>query len=232
MRINAAVSGFLPLCFLIYLELGRRDGRRGSRWLSVTDGLLSSDTRTRWEKAWSRDNTGSAWEHVCTAPVSGRQCSGQLAGLRVPGWGSRWPSPTVSPDSEDPGAQRRSPGHALKGHLTPRGECVHSPIMYAWWAIPVAWLPGFSPLPQSHTFLQKSTFSPGLPMLTILQAGFQKSVSCLEHPKVPSTWMTVLGLQSRTGGLGRAAPLHLCPCPLRRCTGRRDNRGSFWWQRF
>ena len=47
MRINAAVSGFLPLCFLIYLELGRRDGRRGSRWLSVTDGLLSSDTRTR-----------------------------------------------------------------------------------------------------------------------------------------------------------------------------------------
>lgn len=41
MRINAAVSGFLPLCFLIYLELSSRDGRRGSRWLSVTDGILS-----------------------------------------------------------------------------------------------------------------------------------------------------------------------------------------------
>lgn len=47
MRINVAVSGFLPLCFLIYLEWGSRDGRRGSRWLSVTDGLLSRDTRTR-----------------------------------------------------------------------------------------------------------------------------------------------------------------------------------------
>lgn len=38
------VSGFLPLRFLIYLELGSRDGRRGSRWLSMTDGIdLSSD---------------------------------------------------------------------------------------------------------------------------------------------------------------------------------------------
>lgn len=78
------------------------------------------------ERKHDQEKTQAPRESMCArAPVPGRQYPGQLARLRVLGWGSSWPSPTVSSE-----AQRRSPGHALKGHLTPRSECVRSPIVY------------------------------------------------------------------------------------------------------
>lgn len=83
------------------------------------------------ERKHDQEKTQAPRESMCArAPVPGRQYPGQLARLRVLGWGSSWLSPTVSPDSEDTEAQRRSPGNALKGHLTPRSECVRSPIVY------------------------------------------------------------------------------------------------------
>lgn len=88
-------------------------------------------TQGQGERKHNQEKTQAPRESMCAwAPMPGRQYSGQLAQLRVLGWGSSWPSPTESPDSEDTEAQRQSPGHALKGHLTPCSECVHSPIMY------------------------------------------------------------------------------------------------------
>ena len=142
-------------------------------------------TQGQGERKCDQEKTQALRESGCArAPVPGCLCFGQLARLRALGWGSSLPSPTPSPDSEESEADRVTQSRARR---TP--DSTQSQLHCGMCDGRCLWTgsQGCSTLATPyHMFLQKSTFSPALPMLTILQAGFQRTVSCLEHPNVSS----------------------------------------------
>ena len=180
---------------------------------------------------------GSACKRVCMGSCARRRCSGQPAGLGELGWGSRGPSPTLSPGSEDTEARRRPAGRGLKGRLTPRSECGHSAIAHTRWGVPVDWLPGFppGPAPVSPYVLMEVYLQPWLACANDSPSRLSKECFMPGTSQGPQHMNDRLGLQSRTGGLGRAVPLPSLSVPAPRGGAQvedRENRGSFWGQRF
>ena len=171
-----------------------------------------------------------------TGSCTRRRCSGQPAGLGELGWGSSGPSPTLSPAVR---TLRPRDGQQL---VCSKGAWLHAvnvdtqpPRTHHGAACgPGPWV---SPRPCPNLTLRSIEvyLQPWLAYANDSPSRLSKECFMPGTSQGPQHINDSLGLQSRTGGLGRAVPLPSLSVPAPRGGAQaedRENRGSFWGQRF